>query len=137
LLFATVALFIAGCDRDANGGPSPALPAADSIDSVVVEVWDESHAVIEEKRTTDRRAIESLLAALGSGQPVPPHKCAGWGRILLHPSTGKVVELRILPGHDNDRCEFRREGVIFSMPRAAFADALGLLGVKQIPDASP
>ncbi len=88
---------MAGCRDDARGASSPELPSTASIKSVVVEVWDEAHAVIETKRTTDRLVIESLLTVLGGGQPVSPHKCTGWGRILLH-TVLRSVGVAHLPG---------------------------------------
>ena len=126
-----------GCRDDVRSSPSPELPSPASIKSVVVEVWDEAHAVIETKRTTDRRVIESLLTVLGGGQAVSPHKCAAWGRILLHTEGGGVVELQILPGHHPDRYEFRRAAFPFSVPRKAFAEVLRSVGVTHLPGVAP
>ncbi len=86
------------------------------------------------RTNSDAAACVWLMNVLRAGRKSEQHLCADYGELILSYKDGVSVKLTILPGHDAERYEFRKDG-LYSMPRKDFFEALRALGVpeEQIP----
>ncbi len=89
-----------------------------------------SEDLIVEKTISDQGTIGALIKVLSGAKSCSDHKCSSIGKIsFLSGSSVKV--LKILPGHDSAKYEFRYEGKIFNLSRIAYIDALVAAGIDR------
>ncbi len=110
-------------------GRPPSLP--ESTETVTISLYESSpEKRIVEKTISDQDKIEALISVLSGAKSCSDHKCPSIGEISLLSSSGVKV-LKLLPGHDSAKYEFRYEGGIFHLSRTAFIDALVAAGIDR------
>jgi len=86
-------------------------------------------AVLLDTTITNGTACASVLSILHSARFRMDHKCADIGSLIIHYTNGKTDSLRLLPGHDPARYEFRHRGRLYRLDRERFYKALRTAGV--------
>ncbi|MDF1740418.1 MAG: hypothetical protein P1U86_14755 [Verrucomicrobiales bacterium] len=125
IVFGCLVLLVAAQLR----GRPPSLPrGSEAITISLYEPYSED--LIVEKTISDQGKIEALVGVLSGAKSSGDHKCPSIGTISLLTSSGTGV-LKVLPGHDSARYEFRFEGGIYSLPRVAYIDALVAAGIDR------
>ncbi len=118
-LYATafVLLFATGCEQSA---PRNSANAA-YVQRVTVATKDRTLAEFE-----DQVRIRRLESILNAAKPVSEHKCASCGVLTLHLSTGEFRRVDLVPGHDDQSFELRRDSGMSSVSREELFGVLGL-----------
>jgi hypothetical protein len=73
--------------------------------------------------------IQALLDLLAKGQRAHEHRCADCGELYFDLRDGRSVCVGILVGHHAGFYEFRCDGGIFRVDRAAMFEVMGRAGV--------
>ena len=125
IVFGCLVLLVAAQLR----GRPPALP--ESSETMTISLYEPySENLIVEKTISDQGTIEALINVLSRAKSCSDHKCSSIGEIsFLTGSDAKV--LKILPGHDTAKYEFRFEGKIYNLSRIAYINALVAAGIDR------
>ena len=81
------------------------------------------------RTNAEAKVCSDVLGILRQGRKSREHKCLNHGNLILFYADGTSVELGILPGHNDNRYEFRFGESLYSMPRKEFIGALQAMGV--------
>jgi hypothetical protein len=100
-------------------------------DIEAIEVAFPAHSI--DARSSDGRAIRSLLETLSAAIAHPTHKCESIGKLIVCLKWGRREEFGLLAGHGEDTFEFRYRDELYRLPRETFAAALRAIGVERLP----
>lgn len=84
-------------------------------------------------KSADKEAIRKFLALFPTASRASEHKCASDVNVQIQKKDGTTIEVRFLPGHDEEFYEYRYESRINRVKRKLFLDAMRKLGVKLLP----
>lgn len=108
---------------------SPSIPK--TAKTVVVTLREPYTGDLIVKRTiSDSSAIAALADSLSRAKSGSDHKCASIGTISFT-SEAETAELKILPGHNTERYEFRLDGELYVLPRSSYIDSLVAVGIDR------
>ncbi len=125
IVFGCLVLLVAAQLR----GRPPSLPQRSEAITITLDEPN-SEDLIVEKTISDQGKIEALIGGLSGAKSCSDHKCSSIGTITILTSSGAKV-LKVLPGHDSAKYEFRFEGKIYNLPRTAYINALIAAGIDR------
>ena len=110
-------------------GKPPSIPS--TAETVVVLLREPyTGDLIVEKTISDSSVIAALAESLSRAKSGSDHKCASIGTISFT-SDAETAELKVLPGHNTGRYEFRLDGELFILPRSSYIDSLVAAGIDR------
>ena len=108
---------------------SPSIPS--SASEVVITLYEPYKGdLIVKKTISDAPTIAALASSLSAAKSGSDHKCASIGTISFT-SEAETTALRILPGHDAEKYEFRIDGDLYVLPRSSYIDSLIAAGIDR------
>ena len=77
----------------------------------------------------------SIVGVMQEARSSSDHKCSNAGTLTFYYRDGQSLQIGILPGHHNNRYEFRYNHTLYSLSRSRFLEALqaGGTDISKIP----
>lgn len=108
---------------------SPSIP--DASESVLISLREPyTNELIVEKTISDPGAIAALSETFSSARSSSDHKCSSIGLISFITGKGEIT-LKVLPGHNTEKYEFRLDGVMYRLSRESYIATLVAAGIDR------
>lgn len=110
-------------------GKPPLLP--DFSERVLISLREPyTGELIVEKTISDPIAISALAKTFSSARSCSDHKCLPIGAISFITET-EATTLKVLPGHNPRKYEFRLDGKMYRLSRDYYVDSLVAAGIDR------